>query len=483
MFSTSLDGKYSIGNSVIVNTRNGSVEVNGVAVRLRRQLYLSLLLLMENRIHDAFVPNDDFSKTLPEGRAYVDECISNDSIRKIVSGLNAILKTRMIVPFNGIGYYLQPCVKQLESSTQVESPLMSHQTELSEMVEKLNSLINRLPDIIEKTCAMTIYQSNILKSVPIADEEKTFIDRINIHSLVNPETHIQNGNYKTGNIVLRHWKLSYLLGKGSVGSVYEAIREEYGVTQKAAIKIIHVNTVAEKQATEEKNGFDWQLFRSIYGEVAILQALQGRSHITCYEDHEVVELEDGSRDLIIRMELLTPITKSLTENQMSQKNIVKIGIDICKALESCHSLGIIHRDVKPENIYVSSWGEYKLGDFGASTTVSSLSNADRVFTPQYAAPEVFRGEPYSFNADIYSLGIVMYYLLNDNRLPFMPEGPYPYSSSERNTALSRRIAGEQIPRIPKTSHRLQDVILKACTFDPKMRYSSASEMRQALERC
>ena len=69
MFSTSLDGKYSIGNSVIVNTRNGSVEVNGVAVRLRRQLYLSLLLLMENRIHDAFVPNDDFSKTLPEGRA------------------------------------------------------------------------------------------------------------------------------------------------------------------------------------------------------------------------------------------------------------------------------------------------------------------------------------------------------------------------------------------------------------------------------
>ena len=92
-------------------------------------------------------------------------------------------------------------------------------------------------------------------------------------------------------------------------------------------------------------------------------------------------------------------------------------------MESCHSLGIIHRNVKPENIYVTSWGEYKLSDFGASTTVSSMSNADRVFTPQYAAPEVFRGEPYSFNADLYSLGIVMYYLLNDNRLPFMPEGP------------------------------------------------------------
>ena len=479
MFSTSLDGRYSIGDSIIVNTRNGSVEVDAAPVKLRRQLYLALLLLMENRLHDAYVPYDDFSKTLPEGRAYVDDCISNESVRKIISGLNSNLKSKIVVPFNGLGYYLEPGVSKIESRSHVEKPLSDQQDDLAEMVKKLHSLINDLPDIIEKTCALHFQRDLLSQTLTVlaSESDEAVSKGFNLHSLDNSSTPCSKGEYNPGDVVLGHWKLTQLLGKGSVGSVYEAIREEYGFKQRAAIKIVHMNSTGK-----QGNGVDASVFSNVYSEVTSLQALQGRANITCYEDHEIIEQADGSRDLIIRMELLNPITKIISENSMQQEDAVRLGIDICKALEACHSLGIVHRDVKPDNIYITSWGDFKLGDFGASAAMNGLADSDRIFTPQYAAPEVFRGESYSSNVDTYSLGIVMYYLLNGGRQPFLPQDKYPFSADERNAALSKRLAGEQIPKIPKVKSRLQDVILKACAFDPKDRFSTATEMRKALEK-
>ena len=76
----------------------------------------------------------------------------------------------------------------------------------------------------------------------------------------------------------------------------------------------------------------------------------------------------------------------------------------------------------------------------------------------------------------------MYYLLNDCRPPFTPPAPYPFSYNEGSAALSRRCAGEKLPRLPKISPSLQSIILRACEYDPKDRFESAAEMKRALER-
>lgn len=483
MYSPSLDGKYSIGDSIIVNTGNGSVEVDGAPVKLRRQLYLSLLLLMENRLNDAYVPYDDFSKTIPEGKAVVGDSISNESVRKNVSDLNSKLKSKLIVPFKGLGYYLVPDVRKTDSQPQTEASDSDQQEEIAEMVRKLHSLINDLPDILEKTCTLH-YQRNLLlqpSTISTTYSENVLPRAFNLHSLEDPSSPRLEGEYKPGDVVLSHWKLTHMIGSGSMASVYEGVREEYGFTQKAAIKIIRFHPPAGDNDTQEM-GIPLDYFPTAYREVTSLEALRGRTNITCYEDHEVIELATGGRDLIIRMELLKPISDILLENPIQQEDVVRLGIDICKALETCHSLGIVHRDVKPANIYLSPWGDFKLGDFGASSAVSSLSDSDRIFTPQYAAPEVIRGGSYSSNIDTYSLGLVMYYLLNGRRYPFLSQDQYPPSADARNLALSRRLAGEQLPKIPKVKPRLQNVVLKACAFRPKNRFQTAAEMRKALEK-
>ena len=115
-------------------------------------------------------------------------------------------------------------------------------------------------------------------------------------------------------------------------------------------------------------------------------------------------------------------------------------------MELCKANNIIHRDIKPGNIFVSRFGTYKLGDFGIAKqlergagTLSSRGTYD------YMAPEMFRGQRYDASVDIYALGIVLYKLRNRNRAPFLDPTADRVSSKERDDALRKRINGVSFP--------------------------------------
>ena len=99
----------------------------------------------------------------------------------------------------------------------------------------------------------------------------------------------------------------------------------------------------------------------------------------------------------------------------------------------------------------------------------------------YMAPEVFRGEKYTSNVDIYSLGLVMYQLLNNNRMPLYPPYPQPITPSSRERAQAQRLSGAALPPPANAEGRLAEIVLKACAPDPAQRYDSPTVMRQALE--
>src|SRR5699024_9189261 len=149
---------------------------------------------------------------------------------------------------------------------------------------------------------------------------------------------------------------------------------------------------------------------------------------------------------LIRMELLKPLNEYTRKRTITRQDVIRLGIDLCKALELCQKYNIIHRDVKPENIFISDAGDYKLGDFGIARTVekttSGLSNKG---TYTYMAPEVYKGEAYGSTVDIYSLGIVLYRLLNGNRTPFLPAAPAPITHADRENALVKRLSGAVLP--------------------------------------
>jgi serine/threonine protein kinase len=183
------------------------------------------------------------------------------------------------------------------------------------------------------------------------------------------------------------------------------------------------------------------------------------------------------------MELLQPLSDYTRNRKLTELEIIKLGQDLCTALDLCSRKGIIHRDIKPGNIFVSSFGDFKLGDFGIARELdkASASMSTRIGTPAYMAPEIAIGKRYDNTVDIYSLGIVLYRFLNYNRLPFIDLRSTEITYKDQENAILRRHGGEQLPAPAEASWQTANVILTACQYDPAMRYRSAAEFKSALE--
>lgn len=293
--------------------------------------------------------------------------------------------------------------------------------------------------------------------------------------------------------IFHNWKVNRVLGSGSFGTVYEIEREEFGHLYKAAAKVITIPDdsndhflLATEGMTEENTIYYYRsLVEDIIRECDVMEQMKGDSHIVSFEDHYVEELENGRRFIIyIRMELLNPLVSYITDKEsfLEREQIIQIGVDICKGLEVCQQKNVVHRDIKLENIFVSNTGKYKLGDFGISKVVEESELAvSQKGTKLYMAPEMFRGDKYDARVDIYSLGLVLYRLLNNNRAPFMPAYPEKIHIQDKEIALQKRLAGEEFPNPCNADEALACVVKKACCFIPKERYQTPKEMRMALE--
>jgi len=286
------------------------------------------------------------------------------------------------------------------------------------------------------------------------------------------------------------WEIVRELGEGAFGSVYEVQRKDIGGTFKAALKFMSIPKSQKEIQDAITEGMDettaTSYFRSIMEdlvkEFATMEMLKGNTNIVSYEDHVVVEHENEiGWDILIRMELLTPFKDYLQSHPMDEKTVIKIGRDICSALVICEKRNIVHRDIKMENVFVSEYGDFKLGDFGVARTVEKTTSGMSIKgTISYMAPEVYKGQQYNSSVDMYSLGILLYRLANNNRSPFLPPAPAPISYTDKENAEMRRLAGERFPDASMASPELMSIIRKATAYNADARYKSASEMRDDL---
>lgn len=304
-----------------------------------------------------------------------------------------------------------------------------------------------------------------------------------------------NDNYYTAiDAALGSWHVTNLIGEGSFGKVYEIERNEklFGKDFKSALKVISIpQTRGEIDSLKSEGMTDegvTDYFKGIVNEVLneydFMAKLKGNNNVVNCEELKVIKhREEIGWDILIRMELLNPLVKRLRSSEMSKKEIIKLGIDMCNAVENCQKFNIIHRDIKPENIFISDTGEYKLGDFGVARTVEKTSSGmSRKGTYTYMAPEIYNVSPYGSTVDIYSIGLVMYKLLNKNRAPFYPEHPAQITNSDKEKALMRRMRGEMLPPPVCADKELASIVMKACAYNPYERYQTPALMRQDLER-
>ena len=286
------------------------------------------------------------------------------------------------------------------------------------------------------------------------------------------------------------WENVKLLGEGSFGCVYEIRKEEFGQEYHSALKVIEIPYKEDDSSglindasgnKEALNRYYYEQVQEILREVQLMASLQGVSNIVSYEDHQIIPKTDSvGYYFLIRMELLTPLRSYMASVPISDSLIVKLGSDICRALEYCEKNNILHRDIKPANIFISRHGDFKLGDFGIARCMADANTLmTQRGTARYMAPEVFRGGHYGFQVDIYSLGLVLYQYMNENRPPFCAPNETSYFAVQK--AMGKRLQGDVIPPPVHGSDALKKAVLRAVEFSPEKRYSSAADFRKALE--
>lgn len=282
------------------------------------------------------------------------------------------------------------------------------------------------------------------------------------------------------------WTAVSLIGNGSFGTVYEIHRTTGHFQEKAALKVLRIPEDGEETeqlqgiSAEEAEDFYKGYVDSMLKEIVLMQRLVGNSHIVSYEDY-AVRRRDGAIgwDIYIRMELLVSLPEYLRGHTADAEMVLKLGLDITQGLRDCHRKDIIHRDIKPQNIFVNQAGSFKIGDFGlACFAPGDMSIQSFKGTVAYMAPEVFYQKGTDARSDLYSLGLVMYQCLNDNRLPFLPRRFMPENVDR---ARQMRLSGEAVPDPAHGPADLQKVVRKALEPDPRARYQTAEEMLAALE--
>lgn len=290
------------------------------------------------------------------------------------------------------------------------------------------------------------------------------------------------------------------LGSGSFGTVYELVSKD-NESIRTAVKIISIpRSNDEYTAKTHEFGASVDSVNEEYcktkvnviREIELMLKVSGYTNcVGCTAYRVEPHVDCFGWDILIQMEMLESLDMYFRRKGIiTNLDITALGIDLCRALEACEEHNIIHRDIKPANIMVKNVKNevgtgkvhYKLGDFGVARVMLGSGTMTMSGSFDYMAPELLRGEEGDLRVDIYSLGIMMYQLLNANRFPFMPNYPKETSAADTNKATQMRLQGAALTEpLYAAGTALAQAVLKACEYDKEKRYCSASEMRVALE--
>ena len=265
----------------------------------------------------------------------------------------------------------------------------------------------------------------------------------------------------TGSTFAGRYQIIEELGKGGMGRVYKVLDKE--VNAKVALKLIKPEIASDKKTIERFRN-ELKVARDISHKNVCRMYDLGREESAYYITMEYVSGED-LKSFIRRSGIL------------SVGKAISIAKQVCEGLNEAHRLGVVHRDLKPQNIMIDKDGNARIMDFGIARSLKAkgiTGSGVMIGTPEYMSPEQVDGKEADQRADIYSLGVILYEIVT-GRVPFEGDTPFSIGIKQKSeTPRPPREINEQIP------DDLDNVILKCMEKDKEKRFQSVGELQSEL---
>jgi serine/threonine protein kinase/tetratricopeptide (TPR) repeat protein len=265
----------------------------------------------------------------------------------------------------------------------------------------------------------------------------------------------------TGSTFAGRYQIIEELGKGGMGRVYKVLDKE--VNAKVALKLIKPEVASDKKTIERFRN-ELKVARDIAHKNVCRMYDLGKEEGAYYITMEYVSGED-LKSFIRRAGFLSP------------GKTISIANQVCEGLIEAHRLGVVHRDLKPQNIMIDKEGNARIMDFGIARSLRTkgiTGSGVMIGTPEYMSPEQVDGKEADQRADIYSLGVILYEMVT-GRVPF--EGDTPFSIGVKQKSEIPRAPKEINEQIPEN---LNHLILKCMEKEKEKRYQSARELHSEL---
>ncbi len=272
------------------------------------------------------------------------------------------------------------------------------------------------------------------------------------------------------------YRIDSIIGSGGMGAVYLAVRDDEQYLQQVAIKLVHVASV---------------------GHAALLRFRQERQILARLEHPNIARLLDGGTTdedipyLVMEYVDGKPITGYCEDARLKLRDRLALFLKVCDAVDFAHRNLVVHRDLKPQNIFINQSGEPKLLDFGIAKLMDPAADTEQAtrsgmiaMTPDYASPEQVRGDAISTATDVYSLGAVLYTLLTGAKAHRLKDyTPASIAEAVCDTMVARPSESVANPRIRRELQGdLDNIILHAMRKEPERRYRSAAEFAADIKR-
>ncbi len=277
-----------------------------------------------------------------------------------------------------------------------------------------------------------------------------------------PAAGVTGSSLASGAVLGTRYEILQMLGQGGMGAVYKA--KDLELDRVVAVKVIRPELAIHPDVL--------QRFKQ---ELILARQITHRNVIRIFDLSEAQGIKFITMEFIEGQDLKALITE---KGCLSFEESVRIIEQVCLALEAAHSEGVVHRDLKPQNIMLDNQGRAAVMDFGIARSIESggmTQTGMLVGTPEYMSPEQVMGEHVDVRSDLFTLGVILYELLT---------GSTPYKSDTAQSAMFKRT--RELPKppievdsaIPKL---LSDITVKCLQIDPALRYQSAREILADLE--